>query len=253
MINPILEICTGDIDSVRAAVEGGASRIELCSALSEGGVTPSLGLLKEARRFEGLLIHVLIRPRGGDFLYSPAEVDCMAGDVKAAIEAGADGVVIGALLPDGSIDIDTCRRLIECADGRNVTFHRAFDMCSDPESALETVISLGCNRILTSGCAPTAKEGIPMLRKLIKLAGERLTILPGGGVNPDNAALIMRETGCRELHASAKHSVASLMAYRNPAVAMGTPGADEYSRNVTNAQTVRHIIEQMKSISSPKS
>lgn len=248
MINPILEICTGDIDSVHAAVDGGAKRIELCSALSEGGVTPSLGLLKEARKCESLLIHVLIRPRGGDFLYSPAEVECMAHDVEAAIQAGADGVVIGALRPDGSIDTDTCRRLIECAAGRNVTFHRAFDMCSDPEAALETVISLGCNRILTSGCAPTAKDGIPMLRKLIQQAGNRLTILPGGGVNPDNAAHIMRETRCHELHASAKHSVASRMAYRNPAVAMGTPGSDEYSRNVTDAGTVRRIIEQMKSI-----
>lgn len=245
---PILEICAGDLDSVRAAVEGGATRIELCSALSEGGVTPSLGLIEESRRVEGLQIHVLIRPRGGDFLYTHAEVECMARDVETAVRAGADGVVIGALLPDGSIDTDTCRRLIERAEGRNVTFHRAFDVCRDPESALETIINLGCNRLLTSGCQPTAREGIPMLRQLVKQAGDRLTILPGGGVAPDNAALIMHETGCRELHASARHSVASRMAYRNPAVAMGTPGSDEYMRKITDPATVRLIIAEMSSL-----
>jgi len=245
MTSPILEICAGDLDSVYAAAEGGATRIELCSALSEGGITPSLGLLQESRKVEGLQIHVLIRPRGGDFLYTPAEVDCMARDVETAIQAGADGVVIGALLPDGSIDTDTCRRLIDRAKGRNVTFHRAFDLCRDPKSALETVISLGCNRILTSGCCQTAQEGIPTLRQLVRQAGDRLTILPGGGVNPDNAAIIMRETGCRELHASARHSVTSRMAYRNQSVAMGTPGSDEYSRNITDPAIVRHILAEM--------
>ncbi len=245
MHNTILEICTGDLDSVQAAATGGATRIELCSALSEGGVTPSLGLLTEALCVSGLQVHVLIRPRGGDFLYTPAEVACMEADVKAAARAGAHGVVIGALLPDGTIDTDTCRRLIASADGQNVTFHRAFDLCRNPEEALETIISLGCNRLLTSGCAPSAREGIPMLRKLICQAGDRLTIMPGGGIAPDNAALIMRETGCSELHASARSSVASDMLYRNPDVAMGAPGSDEYSRKVTDPAIVRLILEQM--------
>lgn len=146
---------------------------------------------------------------------------------------------------DGTIDTDTCRRLIASADGRNVTFHRAFDLCRNPEEALETIIGLGCNRLLTSGCAPSAREGIPMLRKLICQAGDRLTILPGGGIAPDNAALIMRETGCSELHASARSSVTSDMLYRNPDVAMGAPGSDEYSRKVTDPAIVRLIIKQM--------
>ena len=242
---PLLEICAGDLDSVRAAAQGGADRIELCSALSEGGVTPSAGLLSESRKVEGLMLHVLIRPRGGDFLYTPAEVECMIRDVDAAINAGADGVVIGALLPDGSIDTDTCRRLIDHAKGRNVTFHRAFDVCHDPESALEPIIGLGCNRLLTSGCSTSAQEGIPMLRKLIAQAGDRLTILPGGGVCPDNASEIMRVTGCRELHASARSSVASLMTYRNQSVSMGTPGSDEYSRKITDPAIVRAIKSLM--------
>lgn len=248
MPTPILEICAADIDSVHAAAQGGATRIELCSALSEGGVTPSPGLMHESRLVETLKIHVLIRPRGGDFLYTPAEVRSMARDIDYAISAGADGIVIGALLPDGTIDTDTCSRLIDRARGRSVTFHRAFDLCRDPQEALETIISLGCDRILTSGCSPSAREGIPTLRSLVAQAGNRLTILAGGGVSPDNAATIMRETGCHELHASARSSVASRMQYRNPAVSMGTPGSDEYSRKITDPDIVRRIIAEMQSI-----
>lgn len=241
----ILEICAADIDSVQAAARGGASRIELCSALSEGGVTPSVGLIRESKKIDSLLVHVLIRPRGGDFIYSPEEVACMETDVETAVMNGADGIVIGALNPDGTIDTDTCRRLISKAKGCNVTFHRAFDLCKDPESALEQIVSLGCTRILTSGQQASAEAGIPLLKRLVDLAGDRITILPGGGVSPDNAAKIIKETGCHELHASARGMTESRMSYRNCGVAMGTPGSDEYSRKVTDPAIVAQIINEM--------
>lgn len=246
--NPVLEVCAADLDSVKAAACGGAARVELCSALSEGGVTPSLGLLRESRQIEGLLIHVLIRPRGGDFIYSPEEIRCMEHDVAAAVANGADGVVIGALLPDGTIDTDTCRRLIDRAGGRNVTFHRAFDLCKNPEQAIETIISLGCNRILTSGQSSSAEAGIPALERYVRLAADRLTILPGGGVGSHNAARIMSLTGCHELHASARHTVSSPMAYRNTSVSMGVPGADEYSRKITSSDIVANIVAEMRKV-----
>lgn len=241
-----LEICTADIDSVKAAAAGGAQRVELCSGLAEGGVTPSVGLIRESRKVEGLKLHVLIRPRGGDFIYSPAEVDCMADDVETAVNCGADGVVIGALKPDGSIDTETCRRLIEKANGKSVTFHRAFDLCRDPEGALGTIIALGCDRILTSGQQANAEAGIEMLRKLVRLADGRISIMAGSGVSPENAGRIVAETGCRELHASARSTIGSEMTYRNPGVAMGTPGSDEYARKVTDPAIVAGIISAMR-------
>lgn len=242
----ILEICTDSIDSVLAAVAGGAGRFELCSALGEGGVTPSIGLMRQARRVEGVKMHVLIRPRGGDFVYTPSEVDAMVCDIHAAMDCGADGIVIGALLPDGRIDLTTCRRLIEAAgDCRNITFHRAFDLCRDPFGALEDIIELGCNRLLTSGQAPTAEQGVKMLRELNRRAVGRITVMPGGGVSPANAGMILLSTGCTELHGSLRAPVSSSMTYRRDNVAMGTPGADEYSRMVTSRQLVAETIRNM--------
>ncbi|MDE7459520.1 MAG: copper homeostasis protein CutC, partial [Paramuribaculum sp.] len=163
---PLLEVCAGDLESVRAAAEGGAARVELCSALGEGGVTPSIGFLRQALLVPSLRVHVLIRPRGGDFLYTPEEVNAMVADIEACREAGAHGVVIGALTPDGDIDLPSCRRMIEAAGEMSVTFHRAFDLCRNPEEALDTIIELGCDRLLTSCQAATAIEGTPLLRRL---------------------------------------------------------------------------------------
>ena len=153
---PILEVCCGDIQSIYAAKTGGAHRIELCSALSEGGVTPSAGLIREAVSSGIPAVHILIRPRGGDFLYSEDEIRLMETDIRCAVSSGVDGVVIGALTSDGDIDMTTCRRLIETAGDCSVTFHRAFDLCRNPQKALEDIISLGCDRILTSGLARSA-------------------------------------------------------------------------------------------------
>ncbi|MBQ8501641.1 MAG: copper homeostasis protein CutC [Bacteroides sp.] len=238
----ILEVCAASIESILAARQGGASRIELCSALEIGGVTPSAGLIKEARKVEGLALHVLIRPRGGDFLYNAHEVACMEQDIYQAKECGADGVVIGALTADGEIDVAVCSRLMKAAQGMNVTFHRAFDRCCNPQEALENIVRLGCNRILTSGQAATAEAGIPLLRQLVNQADGRLLILPGCGVNRSNAEKILRETGTTEIHASAGKSFASLMKYHNKNVSMGSSDADELRRE-TDADEVRHIVE----------
>lgn len=241
----MLEVCVTTPEGACAAAEGGAGRVELCSALGEGGVTPSWGLMRQVRQVPGLRMHVLIRPRGGDFVYSRAEVECMIDDIKAAAECGVDGVVTGALLPTGDIDMDVCRRLVEAAAGMSVTFHRAFDLCRDPFKALDDIMALGCDRLLTSGCASSALAGSGLIADLRIRAAGRLTLLPGGGVNPGNAAEIMRLTGCRELHASARSSLASVMTYRRDGVAMGAPGSDEYCRLETSAEIVRGIVKAM--------
>ncbi len=239
----MLEICCGDIESVIAAAKGGADRVELCSALSEGGLTPSIGLIKAAVNIPGIRVHVLIRPRNGDFLYNDTERDIMISDIEAARKAGAHGVVIGALTPDGDINIDTCSSLINAADGMDVTFHRAFDVCRNPEEALETIIKLGCTRILTSGQMPSAIEGTATLRRLNELASGRIILLAGAGVSSGNAKDIIIQTGIRELHASARSTVSSAMRFRNSQVSMGNKDSDEYSRLITDADIVKQLSE----------
>lgn len=245
---PVLEVCAGDIESVQAASAGGAARVELCSALGEGGVTPSIGFISQALRVPGLKIHVLIRPRGGDFLYTPEEVDAMVEDIRACREAGVHGIVIGALTPYGDIDIPVCRRMIEAADGMSVTFHRAFDLCRNADEALDTIIELGCDRLLTSGQAASALEGVTMLKHLTDRAAGRLIILAGGGVSPENAAEILKKSGTSEIHASARATFASQMRYRKEGVAMGSPDSDEYSRKVTSPEIVAGIVEEINSV-----
>lgn len=245
-----LEVCVADIESAIAATEGGAGRIELCSALGEGGVTPSLGLTRTVRGLFPGKMHVLIRPRGGDFVYTSEEIQCMINDIRCARECGADGVVIGALLPDGSINIEACELLVNAASGMSVTFHRAFDLCKNPSEGLEEIIALGCDRVLTSGQAPSAIEGAELIAKLNRQANGRIMLLPGGGVNAHNAPHILTSTGCTELHASARHSIPSPMIYRHSGVAMGNAGNDEYIRCVTSSQIVAEIIEAMNKLKS---
>lgn len=237
----ILEICAGSVASAVAARDGGAQRIELCAALEVGGVTPSAGLIAEARKVEELVLNVIIRPRGGDFLYDDYEVACMEEDIRTCKRMGVDGVVIGALTANGDIDTATCKRLIKAADGMSVTFHRAFDMCRNPQKALEELITLGCHRVLTSGQAPTAEAGIELLSKLVEQANGRIIIMPGCGVNSNNAAKILKATGANEIHASARKSVGSGMIYRNSSVSMGNSDSDEYARKETDVNEVRAI------------
>jgi copper homeostasis protein len=238
----ILEICAGSVESAVAARDGGAKRIELCAALEIGGVTPSAGLIAEARKIDGLVLNVIIRPRGGDFLYNEYEVACMLQDIRTCKELGADGVVIGALTADGDIDTVICKQLIAATEGMSVTFHRAFDMCRDSKKALEELIELGCNRVLTSGQAATAQAGIPLLKELMEQAAGRIIIMPGCGVSSANAAAILQATGAIEIHASARQSVGSGMLFRHSGVSMGNPDSDEFARKETDVNEVKAIV-----------
>lgn len=201
-----LEVCAGSIESIKAAYEGGAYRVELCSALSEDGLTPSVGMIRYAKSLEGLKVNVLIRPRCGDFVYTEEEIRCMEEDIRVCRELGVDGVVIGALTKEGDIDLTTCQRLVEAGKGMSITFHRAFDVCRNPQEAIEQIVALGCDRLLTSGQQPIAEQGIDMLKTLVNQVGEQLIIMPGSGVNPKNAAFILDSTGAVEIHASARSS-----------------------------------------------
>lgn len=245
-----LEICCGNLASVLAAKEGGATRIELCSGLSEGGLTPSYGLIKAAVESGIPEVNVLIRPRSGDFLYSAEEIKLMISDIKKAIEIGASGIVIGVLTADGDIDVAACRRLMEAADFAaavhhrakpHVTFHRAFDVSRDAKESIDAVIELGADCLLTSGMASSAVKGISMLKKLVAFADGRITIMAGAGINPSNAADIIAATGVSAIHSTARKPVPSGMKFRRPLVPMGAPGFDEYAPLSTSADVVAKL------------
>lgn len=238
------EVCANSVESCLAAQAGGADRVELCAGIPEGGTTPSYGDIATARELlTHTRLHVIIRPRGGDFLYTPVEQRIMLKDIENARRLGADGVVFGCLTPEGDIDIALMKQLLEAAQGMSVTFHRAFDVCRQPKQALETLIQLGCQRILTSGAQPTAEQGIPLLKELQAQADGRIILLAGCGVNENNIARIADETGIREFHFSAREQLTSRMQFRNEAVSMGgTVCIDEYSRPVTTAERVRKTI-----------
>lgn len=240
------EICANSVASCIAAQEGGADRVELCAGIPEGGTTPSYGMIRSARENISIGLNVIIRPRGGDFLYTEEEIQEMLYDIRIARSLGADGLVFGCLLPDGTVDMNNMRRLMEAAGDTPVTFHRAFDHCSDPFQALEDIISLGCSRILTSGCMPTAFEGLELLARLVEKAAGRIIIMPGCGVNESNIAETARLSGAREFHFSARESVESGMSFRNPAVAMGNE-ADPYGTVCTTARRVAATIKPLKS------
>ena len=239
------EICANSVASCIAAQKGGANRVELCAGIPEGGTTPSYGMIRNARESISIALNVIIRPRGGDFLYSEAEIKEMVYDIQVAKELGADGLVFGCLSPDGNVDMKAMKTLMDAAGDTPVTFHRAFDHTIDPFKALEDIISLGCVRILTSGCKPTALEGTELLAQLVERAGERLIIMPGCGVRENNIAEIARLSGAREFHFSARESVESGMIFRNPEVTMGTED-DPYGYVATTARRVTATIEPLK-------
>ena len=237
------EICANSAESCLAAQEGGAHRVELCAAMPEGGTTPSYGEIKLARKLIDIRLHVIIRPRGGDFLYSPLELDIMEEDIRAAREAGADGVVFGCLTPDGELDMPAMERLMKASEGMSVTFHRAFDYVKDPKAVMETLIGMGVNRILTSGQMPAAIKGANLLAELVQQAAGRIIIMPGCGVNESNIAELARITGASEFHFSARENRESRMQLRNPALSMGgSVQIDEYVHPVTTAARVRKTI-----------
>ena len=240
------EICANSVASCIAAQDGGADRVELCAGIPEGGTTPSVGMIRCARESISIGLNVIIRPRGGDFLYSESEIREMVYDIKAAKGLGVDGLVFGCLCPDGSVDMENMRLLMEAAGDTPVTFHRAFDHTSDPLKALEDIIELGCARILTSGCRPTASEGAPLLAQLVEKAGDRIIIMPGCGVNEGNIAETARLSGAREFHFSAREPVESGMTFRNQDVVMGSE-EDPYGTVQTTARRVAATIAPLRS------
>lgn len=199
-----LEVCVDSVESALAAVAGGAARLELCSTLEIGGTTPSAGLIKLVRAKIALPLHVLIRPRGGGFCYSQYELSVMERDIAMAKAQGADGIVCGALQANGRVDMAAMRRIIELARPLRFTFHRAFDVAIDPYLALEDIIALGANYLLTSGQQEKVSDGLPLLVKLVKQAAKRIEIMPGGGISEDNVHAVAEATGVSYVHASAR-------------------------------------------------
>jgi copper homeostasis protein len=244
-----LEICVDSIESALNAQEAGADRIELCSNLIEGGTTPGAGTIRTARNNLSIGLHVIIRPRGGDFFYSNLEYDIMRRDVDVCGESGVDGIVLGILQRDGNIDTLRTARLIEYAQPMSVTFHRAFDMCKDPVSGLREVITAGAQRLLTSGQKNKAEEGIDLINQLIKLGKDKIIVMPGSGINETNIEMIANTTGAKEFHLTGRKTIASEMIFQKPDILMGgISEVQEYSKRVADTEMIRRIINTLKLI-----
>jgi copper homeostasis protein len=248
MANILLEICCGSIDDAIQAEKGGADRVELCSALFLGGLTPSVGTIQEAKTRLKIPVMVMVRPRGGGFCYTEAEIASMERDAEAAIDSAADGVVFGILQADGKIDAKRTKRMRQLIGKRQAVFHRAFDVTPDPFKALEQLVDLGITRILTSGQKDTVPEGTELIAKLIERAGKRIEILPGGGgLRPFNMREIMDKTGCRQVHMTAWGAVRDSSTHARPEVTFGGalhPPEDQY--DVTDAKLVREIGKRLR-------
>lgn len=245
-MNPILEVCCGSLASALAAQEGGANRVELCANLYEGGTTPSHGTLELAREKLGIEINVLVRPRGSDFIYNDDEMEIIKRDVVRCKELGIDGVVIGFLTPEGEIDVKKTEKIMKLARPMSVTFHRAFDMCKDPNVALEQLIDVGVDRILTSGQKNMAPEGVDLIADLVRKAGDQVIIMPGAGLEVENIAEFHVKVGAKEYHSTLWDSVDSMMKFRRSDVFMGgSPEIPEFGWMQTNPEKVRLFIEEM--------
>lgn len=242
-----IEICANSVESAVKAQQAGAYRVELCAGIPEGGTTPSFGEIRMARQLlNQTKLHVIIRPRGGDFLYSPLEQEIMLHDIKVSRQLGADGVVFGCLTAEGKVDMPLMKKLMNAVGDMSVTFHRAFDMCRNPKEALENIIELGIDRILTSGQEATAEKGIPLLKELVAQADGRIIIMPGCGVNAGNIRKIAEETGASEFHFSGRSTVESGMIFRNKKVSMaGTVKIEEYLKDVTDPDKVKAALSEL--------
>lgn len=243
---PTTELCAYSVAACRMAAAEGVDRVELCASPAEGGTTPSAAAIAMAREVEGLSLSVMIRPRGGDFLYTDNEYEQMLRDILFARRAGADGVVLGLLTADGEVDTLRTKALVEAAAPMQVTFHRAVDMTCDYLHAVEQIISCGCRRILTSGGAATAAEGIDNLRRAVETAHGRIEIMAGSGVNPSNVGLLA-SAGIDALHFSARRTVAGAMRYRHNGVNMGA-AADEYAITEADPATIRAIMNEINGL-----
>jgi copper homeostasis protein len=242
-VSMIYEICVDSVAGVRAAKAAGAQRVELCADLLEGGVTPSLGTIRQARKVSGIDLNVMIRPRGGDFLFDDDEFATMRADIETAKAEGADGAVIGLLTAAGEIDAERTRALIALARPLSVTFHRAFDVAADPFQAIETLIELGADRVLTSGQEATVLEGLPLIVELMKRAVDRIVIMPGGGITARNVERIVAAARPHEIHFAALEPAASGMRFRREHVFIGGElRPPEYDRLESSAATIGAIL-----------
>ena len=233
-----IEIATSDFATTQSAVNGGADRIELCTNLAEGGTTPSYGTIKQCRESFSVSLYPIIRPRGGDFLYTDDEFEIMLHDVKLCKQLGCDGMVIGLLNKDGTIDIKRTSVLIETAYPLGVTFHRAFDRCKDPFTALEQLIEIGCERILTSGQKPSVVDGVDLVAELNKKAADRIIIMPGSGVRKENIKMLAAKTGCTEFHSSLRGKEKTKMDFLHEAF---KDSAESFMNNAIDSNEVKAI------------
>ncbi|XP_046552671.1 copper homeostasis protein cutC homolog [Haliotis rubra] len=238
----MMEVCIDSVASAINAEKGGAKRVELCGNLMEGGTTPTVGMLKVIKKKVQIPVFVMIRPRGGDFLYSDLEMEVMKQDIEELKQAGADGFVIGILNSDGTVDKERCSDLISHIRPRPVTFHRAIDMTPDLLSSLEAVISLGCERVLTSGGEATALDGAPVIRQMVDKASDGIIVMPGGGIHERNLARILQSTGVKEFHCSARAAEPSAMSFQKGGVSMGASlSPPEFSVKVTSMPKVKTL------------
>jgi copper homeostasis protein len=242
----VLEVCIDSVESAIAAERGGADRVELCSDLLEGGITPGAGLIASVRSRIAIDLFVMIRPRGGDFCYTDFEFEVMQEEIAHARRLGANGIVLGLLDEDGRVDVPRTRKLVELAQPLPVTFHRAIDMTPDLAAAMEDVISTGSKRILTSGGAPNATRGIPQIARMNEAAKGRIGIMPGGGITAHSIVSLAEGTGAAEFHSSARTAFPSPVRFRKQGMALGDIRDREYRRFAVREETVRALVERLE-------
>jgi copper homeostasis protein len=242
----VLEICVDSVESAVAAERGGAQRIELCSDLLEGGITPSPGLLERVRKRLGIDVFVMIRPRGGDFCYTAEELSIMKADIEHVKQLGADGIVLGVLDTDGYVDVERTRDLVEQATPLPVTFHRAIDVSADFADSLEKIIASGAERVLTSGGRRRVADSTRDISQAIRQTRGRLIVMVGGGLNPENIATVADETGAAEYHASLNTGVPSPVRFRNDSLFLGADLEREYMRYIVREEDVRALREGLE-------
>jgi copper homeostasis protein len=243
----LVEVCVDSVASAIAAERGGAARIELCSDLVEGGITPSAGLIGTVRAAVSVPVHVMIRPRGGDFYYGADEFEAMRRDIAVAKRLGVNGVVLGILDVNANVDVVRTRQLADLARPLEVTFHRAFDMSSDLFRALDDVCAAGIDRLLTSGGEQTSIEGAATLAQLVGRAQGRIIVMPGSGITPENARSLVEQTGAREIHVGLRSSFPSPVAHRNPRISMGKIPDREYQRFQVLEENVKSLCSALES------
>ena len=245
----IIEIAANSFESAQIANRAGADRIELCSNLEIGGTTPSPGQLRCVKNILKIPVHVLVRPRGGDFVYSESELEEIIETIKYCKSIGVEGVVVGFLTAEGEVDVTKTQKILKHTKGLETTFHRAFDMVIDQKKALETIIELGFNRILTSGGKRSTPEGIKKIAELVIQAGDRITIMPGGGVNENNIQDVIRFTGATEFHLSGKTVIKSMVEYRNKALELVHPeDIHPYNYQQSSFEKIKNVVEKAKQV-----